>query len=223
MECACGSSADQTCLFTPVLHDFRHFCVDRTGLVNRGWSTNKRRKNEFIYLEKKTLKSSDFGLEENIYLLSEITVWLHIIPFIFGYRRSVRHVCSGLQFAPVSKKHPETSQWPHSGDQGETDVQAQADAESREFYLYLCSFTGDSVLSHLEWQSETPALHLQPGEKQPGRVAAHLQDLRAAGGRGGADFPAAHGHSGGNVRGKTLTQETWPCEARSTPPSERRA
>lgn len=34
--------------------------------------------------------------------------------------------------------------------------------------------TGDPVLSHLEWQPETLTLHLQPGEKQPGSVTAHL-------------------------------------------------
>ena len=38
-------------------------------------------------------------------------------------------------------------------------------------FLYV---TGDPILSHLERQSETSALHLQPGERRPGRVHAHL-------------------------------------------------
>lgn len=64
--------------------------------------------------------------------------------------------------------------------------------------MLLCA-TGDPFLSHLERQPETFTLHLQPGASQPGRVAAHLQDLRPAGGRGGTDIPAAHGHPGGNL------------------------
>ena len=48
---------------------------------------------------------------------------------------------------------------------------------SRRFVLSderCCLLTGDPVLPHLEWQSETLALHLQHGERQPGGVAAHL-------------------------------------------------
>lgn len=42
------------------------------------------------------------------------------------------------------------------------------------FPSVLMLFTGDPILSHLERQSETLTLHLQPGERQSGSVTAHL-------------------------------------------------
>lgn len=42
------------------------------------------------------------------------------------------------------------------------------------FLLCYPFLPGDPILSHLEWQSETFTLHLQPGEKQPGSVPARL-------------------------------------------------
>lgn len=69
---------------------------------------------------------------------------------------------------------------------------------TRKSVFFNICLTGDPVLSHLEWQPETVTLHLQPGEKQPGSVTAHLQDLCQTGGRGRTDIPAAHGYSGGS-------------------------
>ena len=63
--------------------------------------------------------------------------------------------------------------------------------------------SGDPLLSHLEWQPEGPALHLHPGEAQPGLHRALLQDLRAAGGRRRPDLPAAHHAGRGEAGGQT--------------------
>lgn len=60
---------------------------------------------------------------------------------------------------------------------------------------------GDPLLPHLEWQPAGPALHLHPGEVQPGLQRAQLQDLRAPGGRGRADLPAPRHAGRGELRG----------------------
>ena len=70
--------------------------------------------------------------------------------------------------------------------------------------LCVCVTPGDPLLPHLERQPAAAALRLQPGARQPRRVPAHLQDLRASGGGGGADLPAAHRHPRGTAPPRVL-------------------
>lgn len=76
---------------------------------------------------------------------------------------------------------------------------------------------GDPLLSHLEWQPEGPALHLHPGEAQPGLHRAQLQDLCAAGGGGGPDIPAAHRAGRGEGRAPTPHRAEG-CRLQAPPP-----
>lgn len=89
---------------------------------------------------------------------------------------------------------------------------------------------GNPLLSHLERQPASPALHLHAGEVQPGFHRAHLQDLRPAGGRGRADLPApCHagrgecwgdgGDSKGTCSGATLFCNILPCSSPCSMPA----
>lgn len=59
------------------------------------------------------------------------------------------------------------------------------------FFFFFCfPLAGNSLLPHLEWMPEEPALHLHAGKVQPEYPGAGMQTLRAAGRRRRADLPA---------------------------------